>query len=718
MKTKGDRSKLDKRDILSALLEVNPDLIVRLNRTGEHLEVVAPHGWHSFDVERTKANNSVREQLSPELAQVFMSHITMALAEGAVQSFEYEVVNGESLYYRECRMVPIQNDQVVAIIRDITESRQIQELVQKIARGVTRAAGFDYLRNLARSLIEIFHSNALFVGRIDHANDSVDVIIGVRDGKDVSPFCYNLSGTPCKEVALGKFCFYANGVWRQFPEDKALAAAEIESYVGIPLTGINGNVIGIITILDRKPIRKPESFEAVFRIFADRAATEIERLESEKKIRDMAYLDRVTGLPNRWSLVEYIDKYVIKPSVRAAVLFLDIGGLKRVSSRFGYSFRDELMQIVAERLQEAAEERNLFVSRFGMAEFVLVCENPPDEAYILEIANSLVSIFDADWGPIGNDCQLQAKIGIGLFPEHGKTADDLLKKAEIAMVKSGEQHRARVNIYAPKFAEEIQRKWELEAELREAIRGQQFVLRYQPQVDMKTSRIIGVEALVRWAHPQKGLIPPLSFIPAMEETNLILPLGEWILEEACRQASEWSRIGTPVKVAVNISARQFLEAGFVSQVKNTLIRNQLEPRLLQLEITESAALDVDIVLPKLEMLRSLGVGISLDDFGTGYSSLAYLRNFPIQVLKIDKGFVQEMNEDGQGGIVDAIISLGRNLGIQVIAEGVETQQQVEMLLGKGCHLMQGYLFAKPLPSEDIDRFQGTIRIEGSFFPAS
>jgi diguanylate cyclase (GGDEF)-like protein len=393
-----------------------------------------------------------------------------------------------------------------------------------------------------------------------------------------------------------------------------------------------------------------------------------------------------------------------------ALLFIDLDEFKKLNDTLGHKTGDLLLQETAGRLTACTRTADT-VARLGGDEFVIILEDlgesPEIAATIAKVvAEKILSSLAQPYLLDGHECPSTSSIGITLFGDRIDGIDDILQQADIAMYHSKGAGRNTVRFFAPALQVAITARVALEDELRNAIKTNQFLLHYQPQVDH--GRLTGVEALVRWKHPKRGIVFPDEFIPLAEETGLIVPIGSWVLETACRQIAEWtSREETShVSVAVNISAREFCQPDFEEHVLRVLKRTSANPRNLTLELTESMLVNnVEEVIAKMTSLKSLGVRFSLDDFGMGYSSLSYLKRLPLDQLKIDRAFVRDMMADSSSGaIVKTIIVLSQAFGLSVIAEGLETEEQRAFLIGLGCHSFQGFLYSKPLPSEELNQW--------------
>jgi diguanylate cyclase (GGDEF)-like protein/PAS domain S-box-containing protein len=429
----------------------------------------------------------------------------------------------------------------------------------------------------------------------------------------------------------------------------------------------------------------------------------------EREIRQLAYYDRLTGLPNR-ALFEDRFRRVLATAERAghmaALLFIGVDNLKSINDTRGHACGDRLLQLIGQRLVDLVHDGSTVVRWEGDKFIVLL----PGLASVEEADKVAGDILQAFAEPCEVDDRfffVTASIGGAVYPQHGIDGDKLLKNADMAMYAAKEQGR---NIYCT-FTEEMNRRVlersELEHNLRQALARDEFFLAFQPQIEQATGKVLGSEALLRWQHSEKGLISPGQFIPLAEESGLILPIGHWVLQTACAQNKAWQLAGyPPMRVAVNLSARQFQQPDFFDQVAMVLKDTGLDPHFLELELTESLLMaDAEAAVETLCALRNLGVGIAIDDFGTGYSSLSYLKTFPIDRIKIAQDFVLDISRDpGDAAIVETIIAMAHGLGLDIVAEGVETESQLRFLSSRKCQVMQGYYFARPMPADNFIEF--------------
>jgi diguanylate cyclase (GGDEF)-like protein/PAS domain S-box-containing protein len=441
---------------------------------------------------------------------------------------------------------------------------------------------------------------------------------------------------------------------------------------------------------------------------------------SEAKIVRLAYHDTLTKLPNRYLLKDRLTQAIEsakKYNRQMAILFLDLDGFKRINDTLGHDIGDKLLQQIAKRLLKYVRRSDTVarvkeneirnpVARLGGDEFTVLLSEVNKVQDVAMVAQRILDLFSKSFSLEGHEIFVSFSIGIAIFPHNGDNATSLLKNADTAMYNAKKNGRNNFQFYAESMNIITVERFSIENQLRKALDNRELQLFYQPQLDVKKRQIIGAEALLRWTHPEKGLLSAASFIPLAEETGFILPIGEWVLQTACTQNKAWQAAGyRPMRVTVNISGLQFQQKSFVRSVHQALDNAGLDPRYLELELTESILMDTtDQAITCLQELKSVGVQLSIDDFGTGYSSLNYLNRFPINTLKIDKSFIRDISVNpGDNAIITAIISLAHNLNLQVIAEGVETIHQLISLYQKGNTLMQGDLMSPPLPADSLTR---------------
>lgn len=426
--------------------------------------------------------------------------------------------------------------------------------------------------------------------------------------------------------------------------------------------------------------------------------------DNEEIIYHMAYYDNLTDLPNRKFFTNMLHSAITdahEHKILIAVMLLDLDQFKIINDTFGHSTGDELLKQIAHRLKKHLSEG--LVARWGGDEFAILCTHLISKEEAAMFAHGVLEIVKPLFRLEGYDVQITTSIGIALYPKDGQDSETLLKNADTALHTIKSKNRNVYAFYIPEMNDSSLAKLSLEQELRRAVDNKDFVVYYQPQVDLTNGDIIGMEALIRWNHPIRGLIPPGLFIPLAEETKLIIPIGEWVLRTACAQTKAWLNAGyPPMMISVNLSACQFEKEDLVETISTILAETGLPPEYLDVEITESMTMDVNRSLKTLSKLKDLGVHISIDDFGTGYSSLSYLKNFPIDRLKVDRSFVNSITSASEP-ITSTIIAMSHNLNLNVIAEGVETELQLSFLQEKCCNQAQGFLFYKPVPAEEFEK---------------
>ncbi len=440
-----------------------------------------------------------------------------------------------------------------------------------------------------------------------------------------------------------------------------------------------------------------------------------ERKRSEEQIRRLAYCDSLTGIPNRQAFLETLERELHRSQIgnkKFAVLFMDLDAFKRVNDTLGHNVGDHLLKLVSERLRDTTRPSDMVsrgdqatnLARLGGDEFTILIPDLERVEHALNVAHRVKEAMRRPFLIEGNEIFVTASIGISLFPEDGDDCNSLLKFADTAMYHAKNCGKNNAKLYSSSLTMQIMSHVKLEVGLRKALRNDELYLLYQPQIDVPSAEIVGVEALVRWRHPERGLVSPTEFIPLAEETGLIVPIGEWVLRTACRQAREWQRqTRRAVRMAVNLSAKQFKDENLSQIVISALHETGLEPRLLELELTEGTLMDdAKATLATLEQLRRIGVYLSIDDFGTGYSSMNYLKRFDVRALKIDRSFICGLPQDSENAaITRAIIAMAHGLKMVVVAEGVETDEQLVLLQQYGCDLVQGYHLGRPVPAESI-----------------
>ena len=665
------------------------------------------------------------ELLSPEIADKFYADEQNIVRSGQSMIDMEECVFGAwgAKTWILTTKVPLRNDRnevfgVAGISRDITERRLAETLRDGQAKVLEMIAMSAPLEDVLEHLIRLTESQFTgIVGSVMLLDETgtrlrrgaapslpeayAKAIDGVRIGPDVG----SSGAAAYRREAVVVADIVSDPLWTDYKE---LAAEHgLRSSWSTPILSNQGAVLGTFAMYS-KEAREPTNAENRLIDVATRiAGIAIERKLAEERIQFMANHDALTGLPNRALLNDRLSQallYAQRYDRWVTALFIDLDNFKLINDSLGHNAGDELLKGVGKRMVDCVRATDTVV-RLGGDEFVIVLFDQPKDVNV--ISATVQKIRTAIAEPVrfgGHDLSVTSSVGVAIYPSDGPDAETLLANADAAMYRAKDVSRDNFQFYAPEMNVRVHEKFLLREELRNAVARSEFVLHYQPQVDLRTGRVFAVEALVRWNHPKLGIVPPVNFIPMAEETGLIVPIGDCVLREACRQNKAWQDAGLPpMVVSVNVSARQFREKNLVARVAGALKESGLEARYLELELTESLIMqDVELAVATMEELQGLGVQLSIDDFGTGYSSLSALKSYPVARLKIDKSFIAGLpTNDDDRAVASAVISLGQKLNLRVIAEGVETDAQAAFLRDNNCDEMQGYLFSKPIPAQEI-----------------
>jgi diguanylate cyclase (GGDEF)-like protein len=498
-----------------------------------------------------------------------------------------------------------------------------------------------------------------------------------------------------------------------------LADEGIRLFVALPIFD-KSELLGIIAFGHRSPAIGSRDELLHVRRLTDSVGVALSNVRMIEQVSFLAYYDSLTQLPNRILFQERVSNALYQSQrygTPFAIFLIDLDNFKRINDTLGHAMGDGLLQAVASRIVESlrqtdtvarrsTEDASADVARLGGDEFTVLLTRIEDSQDAAAVAARVLSTFDRGFMLGSREVFLTGSIGIAIAPDDGGDADTLLKNADAAMYHAKDEGRNNFQFYRQSMSAVALQRLTIETKLRGALEREEFVLHYQPVVDLGTGAIVGVEALLRWPDPESGLIMPADFIPIVEESASIVPLGEWVLRTACTQARAWESVSSsPMRVAVNVSGRQLRDRSLVAEVNRVLRETGFDPENLVLELTESILMERVRETTILDELKAIGARISIDDFGTGYSSLSYLTRFPIDSLKVDKSFVREVDANPDGAaITSAIVAMAHRLGLKVVAEGVETPEELAFLRKEGCDEMQGYLFSKPVPAETIERY--------------
>ncbi|MBB1487849.1 sensor domain-containing protein [Oceanospirillum sediminis] len=628
-------------------------------------------------------------------------------------------------------LYPVRDDrnivtELVISHTDVSEQEYSRRAIETIAAGVSSASGKNFFDSLVLHLARLFEAEYAFIALVDQnktgegTGRSVTTLALSAFNHIAENITYSLNGTPCDDVLGQEICSYSSGVQALFPDDILLQEMGVEGYIGAPVFAPDGQTLGVMVVLSVRPIEKIDQVTSILEIFAARAGAEIQRLDAEERMKRMAYEDYLTRLPNRARMHEQLHTLLEDSRLaesQSIMMLIDLDHFKTINDALGHDVGDEIIRKTGDRLRERLSQE-LFISRVGGDEFVVIAPSrmaeTPDETLLRArvLAGEILELLMQPFQVGERILNIGGSIGVVLFPEVCSTAHethqaatelDLLRFADIALYQAKNAGRNNSVIYEAGLQRLVNERLEIERGLRVALDEDQFVLYIQPQVD-HMNHLTGGEILIRWLHPDKGMIPPFNFIPVAEETGLILRLGYWIIEHTFACIAQWHAEGqsVPGQISINISAWQFAQSDFTDQLHILLDEYRINPKHITLEITETALLsDIGDTKLKLALLRKTGFRISLDDFGTGYSSLAYLKDLPLDELKIDKAFVDEIRPGERQPLIESMISIGRHMNLDVLAEGVETEKQKQQLVQMGCQNFQGYLFSRPMAMSDF-----------------
>ncbi|WP_096198896.1 sensor domain-containing protein [Bacillus sp. FJAT-45350] len=670
----------NQKNYFQSLIEYHPDAVFLLDQMGDFQSVnKACESITHYD-QRVLLESSFFSLFCPESLKTVEKYFSLA-QNGTAQQYETELItkSGHKIEAHISNIPIVVNEEVVGIygvVKDVTDQHKIE----------------TKLRESEQQYFSLFHfnTNAIFVLS--------------REGQfeRVNPAAVRLTGFSESELTTMTF-------------HSLLEKKSVQTISRLVVKAIKGQAQTFEIPINHKENKKvilnvtvvPNIIDGQVRGTIGIAQDVTKKRIVEEKVAKMANEDVLTGLPNRRLFIKALEDSIEKANrknEKLAILFIDIDRFKIINDTLGHSFGDEALIEITRRLNDCLDGQAL-LARMGGDEFTLLIPSVNLNEEVCEVAERILGKVSQPLEVEGYEFTMTTSIGIAIFPDSGSNAETLIKCADAAMYRAKAQGTDRYQLYSTDMNRGFYEWFQVENDLRRALEREEFELYYQPQFLTSEQKVIGVEVLVRWQHPEHGLVPPGKFISIAEETGLIVPIGEWVLRNACKQMKEWLDKGYPnIQISVNLSLRQFMQKNIVQVVEKALTDSQLPPEYLDLEITESVTIDLSRTMTILEKLKELGVKISLDDFGTGYSSLQYLSEFPIDELKIDQSFVNNIGiKENSKAIIAMIINLGHLLNLEVIAEGVETKEQVEFLLDKGCDKVQGYFYSRPLSTIDYER---------------
>ncbi len=674
----------------ASLIDLAPDLICICSMDGAII-VLNPAGCALLGVDGQEANmHSLRDYIHPDYATLLDNKFAELLKETRRTSMKMMADDGRELDVEVAASVYEQDEdgtvsQIMMVARDVTEkNRRIREVMERE----------EYLRTIMETTVDgLITINEM--GVIETANPAAERIFGHNSGA--------LAG-----VSISELIPSTRGR-RQSDSAAALKNLEtdlLETTSGRQVTGIrrDGTSFPLEISLSDFNLRHRLHYIAVMRDIT-------ERKKAEDKLKFLATRDPLTHLPNRYLFTERLGECVAASDAsgtKMAVLFIDLDNFKNINDAMGHAAGDVVLQLAGKRLESCVRGRDT-VARLSGDEFTVILEGVHEDDEVEAVANRMLKALNQPFHVDGQELYSSGSIGVIIYPDSCDNVDELLKNVYTASHHAKKQGRNNFQFYSSTLSANAIRRMALEHGLRHALENNEFHLAYQPKVDLATGRIIGAEALARWNSPELGPVSPVEFVPVSEETGLIVPIGDWILETACQQARDWMDAGlTDVSVAVNLSVRQFRQGALAVRVQEIMDQTGLPCSNLDLELTESMLVEnAEQTVKVLKELKALGVSLSIDDFGTGYSSLSYLTKFPLDSLKVDRSFVTGLPDNPDAvTMAKAIVNMAQNLGLKVIAEGVETERQSTFLHALGSDIGQGYLFSRPVSYDEFVRLAG------------
>ncbi|WP_415884574.1 EAL domain-containing protein [Neptuniibacter sp. QD34_54] len=584
---------------------------------------------------------------------------------------------------------------------------EITRLLQTIAKDVSGLQGLTYFETLGEFLSNTLDADMVIISKLSEDKESINALAAYIDKQKIDNLSYPLAGTPCETVIEEGSMVFNGNVQELYPEDEDLFKLDLHSYIGTPMYDAHGQVIGHLAVLKRKEFEQTGKTQLIIDSVTSRAASELIRNVHEQIINHQARTDSLTGLYNRAMFIDLMSQAIhsaARHERKLAVIFVDFDNFKLVNDQLGHSEGDKLLIEATNRLKQALRSEDI-LARFGGDEFIVLLPQIDNSQSIETVTRHMQKLLAKDVQLDTTSLTISCSMGVAIYPEDGTTTDTLINHADTAMYRAKDLGRNNVQFFTEDMNVRMELQRELEHDLRLAISKQEFQLFYQPIINIRSGEVAKIEALIRWQHPQRGLVSPDQFIPFAEQSGQIISISEFVLKQACSDLPKLKQhFKSLERLSINCSARLFQNKSWVQDISETLAAHSITCQDIELEVTESLFMDShdQSVIQTLNDIHNLGISISLDDFGTGYSSLSYLKRMPVDCLKIDKSFIRDvLTQPEEKRLVAGIIDLAKNFNLEVVTEGIETREQYQLLAEMGCDLVQGYYFFKPTPLDQL-----------------
>jgi len=632
-----------------------------------------------------------------------MGGLALAMT-GMARSIEKYETRLNNLVAQRTEALDLAND---VLQQESRERKRITTLLQIIAKEVSGLQGEQFFYTLSKFLHESLGADMVLVGRLVEHGTGVQTLALMKDGKLLESMYYPLAGTPCEIVVESGTQVYDGNVQGLFPDDQELIDLGIQSYIGTRMLDSSGAVVGNLAVMSRGSFEQAETAGLVVDSLSARAAYELDRQVTEEVILRQATTDSLTKLPNRSAFMNRLQQSLHnaeRNNERLAVMFIDVDNFKLVNDQQGHAAGDYVLKIIANRLIKCVRKNDI-LGRLGGDEFIIALSDISDAHAPEQVARNILKEITHEISNENISFSMSCSIGISVYPDDASATDNLISHADVAMYRAKELGRNNYQFFKGAMNEDIEKNHKLELELRKAMGMDELEVYYQPIMLLSDKSVYKLEALLRWKHPEMGMVMPDEFIPVAERSGLIIPMSEFVLDQVCKDYPRFKQHYKGLEsISVNFSARQFRDENLVERVTSIVAERNVRCQCIEIEITESMFIDGrDLAtIQTLHELHDLGFKLALDDFGTGYSSLGYLKKVPVDTLKIDRSFIRNLRDDPDDlALVCSIIELAHSFRLAVIAEGVENQQQEEILRKEGCDFAQGYYYARPMPAAKL-----------------